>query len=47
MRKLGIIYFLLLTAPLATVVADDAFLYWGVMFGQAQVKGEDPLGAEL
>ena len=43
MRKLGIIFVLLLTAPL-TVVADDAFLYWGVMFGQAQVKGEIPTG---
>ncbi len=43
MRKLGIIFVLLLTAPL-TVAADDAFLYWGVMFGQAQVKGEIPTG---
>lgn len=43
MRKLGIIYVLLLAAPL-TVVADDAFLYWGVMVGQAQVKGEIPTG---
>ncbi len=43
MRKLGIIFVLLLAAPL-TVVADDAFLYWGVMVGQAQVKGEIPTG---
>ena len=43
MRKLGIIFVLLLAAPL-TVVADDAFLYWGIMFGQAQVKGEIPTG---
>ena len=46
MRKLGIIIFFMLTAPMATVAADE-FLYWGVMFGQAQVKGQDPLGANF
>ena len=46
MRKLGIIIFFMLTAPMATVAADE-FLYWGVMVGQAQVKGQDPLGANF
>ena len=46
MRKLGMIIFFLLTAPMAAFAADE-FLYWGVMFGQAQVKGQDPLGANF
>ena len=46
MRKLGMIIFFLLTAPMAAFAADE-FLYWGVMFGQAQVKGQDPTGANF
>ncbi len=46
MRKLGLIIFLLLTAPMAAFAADE-FLYWGVMFGQAQVKGQTPLGTNF
>ncbi len=46
MRKLGVIFFCLLTAPMAAIAADE-FLYWGVMAGQAQVKGQDPLGANF
>ena len=46
MRKLGVIFFCLLTAPMAAIAADE-FLYWGVMAGQAKVKGQDPLGANF